>query len=199
MKLDSQKVRWHRDQLGWTLDALAEKAEIAKGTVLRAEHGEDIRPSSGRRIARAFGVEIPALSPEKPGAPSPKVTAPPSPPPEPSFNDVLEERRTTAFIKSLRAYLWDLQLRWNEPGPEPTPGQVKDALDLLQSLFDQNAFEGSWTPAERLELQLLFQAANLLRPIAENRTIEEEEARRKVDEVFEELEEAENRLELIDA
>ena len=67
VKLDGAKVRWHRDQLGWTLDDVAEQAEVAKGTVLRAEHGEDVRPSSGRRIARAFGIEIPELSPEKPG------------------------------------------------------------------------------------------------------------------------------------
>ena len=67
MRLDSAKMRWHRDRLGWTLDTLAEQAEVAEGTALRAEHGEDIRPSSGRRIARAFGVDVSELVPEKPG------------------------------------------------------------------------------------------------------------------------------------
>jgi transcriptional regulator with XRE-family HTH domain len=81
VKLDSAKVRWHRDRLGWTLDTLAEQAEVAEGTALRAEHGEDIRPSSGRRIARALGVDVSELVPEKPGATRPKVAAPPSPPP----------------------------------------------------------------------------------------------------------------------
>jgi transcriptional regulator with XRE-family HTH domain len=66
MRLDHERVRWHRDRLGWTLDTLAEKAEVAKGTVLRAEHGEDVRPSSGRRIARALGVETSDLIPDKP-------------------------------------------------------------------------------------------------------------------------------------
>jgi transcriptional regulator with XRE-family HTH domain len=66
MRLDHEMVRWHRDRLGWTLDTLAEKAEVAKGTVLRAEHGEDVRPSSGRRIARALDVEISDLIPDKP-------------------------------------------------------------------------------------------------------------------------------------
>jgi transcriptional regulator with XRE-family HTH domain len=79
LKLAGDKVRWHRDRLGWTIDDLAEKAEVAKGTVLRAEHGEDIRPSSGRRIARALGAEIPDLVPERPGAPSPKALALSSP------------------------------------------------------------------------------------------------------------------------
>ncbi len=92
MKLDGKKVRWHRDRLGWTLDALAEKAEVAKGTVLRAEHGEDIRPSSGRRIARAFRVEIPELIPEKPGASSSKASAPLL------FKGWLEERCDHAYL-----------------------------------------------------------------------------------------------------
>src|SRR5215217_3845043 len=97
MRLDHERVRWHRDRLGWTLDTLAEKAEVAKGTVLRAEHGEDVRPSSGRRIARALGVEIPDLIPEKPGAADPKEARRSSL--EPSFNDVLEgERRKDVYL-----------------------------------------------------------------------------------------------------
>jgi transcriptional regulator with XRE-family HTH domain len=77
VRLESEKVRWHRDRLGWTLDTLAEQAEVAEGTALRAEHGEDIRPSSGRRIARALGVDISELVPEMPGvATRPKVLRP---------------------------------------------------------------------------------------------------------------------------
>ena len=81
MKLDSAKMRWHRDRLGWTLDTLAEQAEVAEGTALRAEHGEDIRPSSGRRIARALGVDISELVPDKPGVVLPKAGAPSTPGP----------------------------------------------------------------------------------------------------------------------
>jgi len=76
VKLDADKVRWHRDRRGWTLEIAAEQAEVALGTVLRAEHGEDIRPSSGRRIARAFGVDISELVPEQPGVVPPKGGAP---------------------------------------------------------------------------------------------------------------------------
>ena len=79
VKLDSAKMRWHRDRLGWTLDTLAEQAEVAEGTALRAEHGEDIRPSSGRRIARALGVDISELVPDKPGVVLPKAEAPSTP------------------------------------------------------------------------------------------------------------------------
>jgi transcriptional regulator with XRE-family HTH domain len=81
MRLDHERVRWHRDRLGWTLDTLAEKAEVAKGTVLRAEHGEDVRPSSGRRIANALGTEISELIPDKPGRVG-ELAAPLADPPE---------------------------------------------------------------------------------------------------------------------
>jgi transcriptional regulator with XRE-family HTH domain len=76
VKLDADKVRWQRDSRGWTLETTAENAEVALGTVLRAEHGEDIRPSSGRRIARAFDVDISELVPDRPGVVRPKASAP---------------------------------------------------------------------------------------------------------------------------
>jgi transcriptional regulator with XRE-family HTH domain len=76
VKLDADKVRWQRDSRGWTLETTAKNAEVALGTVLRAEHGEDIRPSSGRRIARAFDVDISELVPDRPGMVRPKASAP---------------------------------------------------------------------------------------------------------------------------
>jgi transcriptional regulator with XRE-family HTH domain len=109
MRLDHEKARWHRDRLGWTLDTLAEKAEVAKGTVLRAEHGEDVRPSSGRRIARALGVEISDLIPDRPGAIVPKVESRSSPEPAlPKVDAPREAGRTLADFLNERcghAYL----------------------------------------------------------------------------------------------
>jgi transcriptional regulator with XRE-family HTH domain len=99
MRLDREKVRWHRDRLGLTLDTLGEKAEVAKGTVLRAEHGEDVRPSSGRRIARALGVDISELVPDKPGTTAPKTTAPLS------FEAWLEDRCGSSYLAMPREEL----------------------------------------------------------------------------------------------
>jgi transcriptional regulator with XRE-family HTH domain len=126
MKLDADKVRWHRDSRGWTLETTAEKAEVALGTVLRAEHGEDIRPSSGRRIARAFGVDVSELVPEKPGrikepalagkADAPREAGPeeeqsseaPSPPQLETETD--EERRVVPeSADSLQRYIDDMK------------------------------------------------------------------------------------------
>jgi transcriptional regulator with XRE-family HTH domain len=95
MRLDHERVRWHRDRLGWTLDTLAEKAEVAKGTVLRAEHGEDVRPSSGRRIAKALGTEISELIPDKPE----RVEA--------AYEEATEEFNQRRYSPSLIVQGWD--------------------------------------------------------------------------------------------
>ncbi len=112
MRLDHERVHWHRDRLGWTLETLAEKAEVAKGTVLRAEHGEDVRPSSGRRIAQALGAELSDLIPDKPGrveelVGAGKAEAPPPSGPEDGETPV---SLSDAEVLSTVAALWEAQL-----------------------------------------------------------------------------------------
>ena len=109
MKLDTDKMRWNRDRLGLSLAEVAGKAEVAEGTVLRAEHGEDIRPSSGRRIARALGVELSELIPEKPGrveelAAAGKREAPreAGPTQTPQKNDVELEKALARVLEPVR-------------------------------------------------------------------------------------------------
>ncbi len=148
VKLDGAKVRWHRDQLGWTLDDLAEQAEVAKGTVLRAEHGEDVRPSSGRRIARAFGIEIPELSPEKPGmALAGKAEAPATGPsrkgreqknaslllPDPVEPDE-SERRSSRFAEAIFATADKSVGAMTAPGTDP--GTAAGMVDALLTLHE---------------------------------------------------------------
>jgi|SRR5215204_6505142 len=163
VKLDSAKMRWHRDRLGWTLDTLAEQAEVAEGTALRAEHGEDIRPSSGRRIARALGVDISELVPEKPGVVLPKASAPSTPGPhrtdappraskerlEEYFDRVPEEE--LAYLNETLADFWRLAL----PGEKPRAHVVPDSIDedrvwrfLNKVLTTPNMFTPEATPEE---------------------------------------------------
>jgi hypothetical protein len=118
VKLDTDKVRWHRDRLGWTLDTLAEQAEVAEGTALRAEHGEDIRPSSGRRIARALGVDISELVPDKPGVVLPKAPAREAGQPE--------KVEDTGFRSPSRSYVLPAQ----EPHERGMTGEAQQASDL---------------------------------------------------------------------
>jgi transcriptional regulator with XRE-family HTH domain len=164
VKLDSAKVRWHRDRLGWTLDTLAEKAEVAEGTALRAEHGEDIRPSSGRRIARALGVDVSELVPDRPGVVLPKAAAVPNTPGprstekppraskerlEEYFDDVVEAE--VAYLNETLADLWRLAL----PGEKPEHHFVPENIDtdrvwhyLNKVLTTPNMFTPEATPEE---------------------------------------------------
>ena len=162
MKLDADKVRWHRDSRGWTLETTAEKAEVALGTVLRAEHGEDIRPSSGRRIARAFGVDISELVPDRPGVTAPKAKAlsssgqPSSETPPKASKPRLEEHfdRVSAaeveYLNWILADLWRLGLPGEKPKAHFVPedidtNRVWDFLNFV--LTTPGIFEPELTPA----------------------------------------------------
>ncbi len=61
MKLDGDKLRRARERLGYSMEAVGEVAEMSKNSVLRAEHEEDIRPGTARKIADALGVEVAEL------------------------------------------------------------------------------------------------------------------------------------------
>ena len=74
MKLDENRVRGRRERLGLTLAMLARKAGTSKNTILSAEHGVDIRPTTARKIAEALEVEIDHLLGE---TGSPLAEAPP--------------------------------------------------------------------------------------------------------------------------
>jgi transcriptional regulator with XRE-family HTH domain len=184
------KIRELRLEQGLSQAKLAARAELDPSTVNQIERGvRDAAPLTLRKIAQALGVSFAELLEE---TDSPKDQRRSSR--EPSFNGLLEEeRQATAFIrviKALRTYFWDMRLRWNEPGNRPKPSQIRDALELLQHLIDKGAFEGSWTPDEQVEVQLLFQAANKLKPIAEEMatTEEVEDLRPKADAVFDDIE-----------
>jgi len=87
LRLDGERVREGRERLALSIENVSAKARVSPHTWVRAEHGEEIRPSSVRRIAEALGVEPGQLMGET--APSGKAHAPSPPPPEISE----EERR----------------------------------------------------------------------------------------------------------
>jgi transcriptional regulator with XRE-family HTH domain len=73
LKLDRDKLIRARELLGYGIEKTAEEAGISKNSVLRAEHGEDIRPITARKIAAALGVTVADLYKE---AEFPKAQAP---------------------------------------------------------------------------------------------------------------------------
>ncbi len=74
MKLDTNRVRRARYELGYTLEEVSSEAEVAKGTAIRAEHGREIQASSARKIAGVFGLRVADLLPDV--APLPNGGAP---------------------------------------------------------------------------------------------------------------------------
>jgi transcriptional regulator with XRE-family HTH domain len=64
VKLDGDKVQWARERLGYSMETTAEVAGVAKNSVLRAEHGGDIRPVTARKLAGALGLRVEELLPK---------------------------------------------------------------------------------------------------------------------------------------
>ena len=58
MKLDRDRLQRAREMLGYGLEKTAQEAGISKNSVLRAEHEEDIRPVTARKIAAALDVPV---------------------------------------------------------------------------------------------------------------------------------------------
>lgn len=58
MKLDGKRMRYARYRLGCSLDMVGERSGISKNTARRAERGEEVRPSTARKIAAGLGVEV---------------------------------------------------------------------------------------------------------------------------------------------
>jgi transcriptional regulator with XRE-family HTH domain len=77
LKLDGERVREGRERLALSIENVSATARVSPHTWVRAEHGEEIRPSSVRRIAEALGVEPRQLMGEP--ALLGKAEAPPSP------------------------------------------------------------------------------------------------------------------------
>jgi transcriptional regulator with XRE-family HTH domain len=113
LRLDEDTVRGTRERLGLTLAMVAQRAGTSKNTVMSAEHGADIRPTTARKISGALGVEISDLLGE---SDSPKAEAPPSQ--QLTINGLLaEERRyrpTTQDVQALDRYLSRMQRELDE-------------------------------------------------------------------------------------
>jgi transcriptional regulator with XRE-family HTH domain len=147
LRLDRTELIRARERLGWAIETVAEKARVSKNSVLRAEHGEDIRPLTARKIAAALGVTVADLYRE---IDSPKT-------PQPPLATALESeaRQVLDRVRANRALLehymaeppdedtWDTALfEHYDLGPEPLR-MVADLLDhgtsnqaLLRELVD---------------------------------------------------------------
>ena len=55
------RLRFHRDQQGYSQAELAKLARLSKATVLKAEAGREVRGSSARALAKALRVPLEQL------------------------------------------------------------------------------------------------------------------------------------------
>jgi transcriptional regulator with XRE-family HTH domain len=58
LRLNRKKLLRARELLGYGIEKVAEEAGVSKNSVLRAEHEEDIRPVTARKIAAALHVSV---------------------------------------------------------------------------------------------------------------------------------------------
>jgi transcriptional regulator with XRE-family HTH domain len=58
LRLDKDRLQRAREMLGYGLEKTAQEAGVSKNSVLRAEHEEDIRPVTARKIAAALHVSV---------------------------------------------------------------------------------------------------------------------------------------------
>jgi transcriptional regulator with XRE-family HTH domain len=156
------RVRDARKARDLSQEALAREAGVSLNLVNKLERGVVTDPhySTISGLARALEMTVEELLEEP--APAGKAEAPDQGPAEEEG-----ERLSLAAIRALRAYFWDLRLRWLERDHKPTPEQIRDALDLLRHLQEKGTFEGARTASERFEVQFLLKAAWQLQPIAE--------------------------------
>jgi DNA-binding XRE family transcriptional regulator len=129
LRLDRDRLIRAREMLGYGIETTARAAGVSKNSVLRAEHGDDIRPATARKIAKALNVEVADLYGERE---YPKGEAPPWP--EPSFNDVIEERRFFRFADAFDAAAdrWISKISGSAASDGELAGLVSAALDLYE-------------------------------------------------------------------
>ncbi len=101
MKLKREKVIRAREMLGYGVEKTAEEAGVSKNSVLRAEHGEEIRPLTARRIAAALGVRVADLIGE-----SKTLKA------RPPLHETEDDRRAQGVINNWIAFLDAITDEW---------------------------------------------------------------------------------------
>jgi DNA-binding XRE family transcriptional regulator len=129
LKLDRDELIRARERLGYAVETVAEEAGVSKNSVLRAEHGQDIRPLTARKIAAALGVAVADLYRE-PDYPKGKA----SHSQERLFNNGAhkEERRSPSVAKAVS----DVAEKWHEmaSNPDASPREISEAVGAALAL-----------------------------------------------------------------
>lgn len=140
-------VKELRRRRGWSQKDLARESGVGQDTISGLESGRhEARPSTLRKIAGAFGVEVTDLFGE---VVAPKVAAPPS------LAEFLEERCGHAYLALPKSEFEKMFDRL----PEDAPERRTLALEVNREYNTFCDFPKSVTTAERLSMRRMIRAA----------------------------------------
>jgi transcriptional regulator with XRE-family HTH domain len=172
-------LRAWREAKGHSQRSLAKEANINHFTVLRAERGEDIRPTNAAKIAGALGITVADLMAEEDRPPAPLSGGPsPSTSGQPRTEALLENPHIVDWVsehEGKHAAMSDAEFEdylLNDVDPEIDEDGIPQGLVRLGKLLDE---EEEWVDKDlRRELShggRLYQKADFSTPEAERRTI----------------------------
>ena len=146
------KIRELRIDRGLSQAKLAARAELDPSTVNQIERGaRDASPLTLRKVAQALGVNLAELIEE---TDSPKEVRRSSP--EPSFDDVIDERRLSRFAEVIiaAAERWSEAVSSADMDDAKRFGLIDAALDVSDLINERAEFEGweALTNQERYEI-----------------------------------------------
>ncbi len=145
MRLDPEKVRRARESLGYSIETTGEKGELSPNSVLRAEHGEEIRPSTARRLARALNAEVVDLYP--------KAEAPPRPSRDKAAETKLDELDIASLLQR-NISLSEEMLSAREEGNQDRLDTLDDQLQrVIRAINKKGPFTETAASAKRRRRQ----------------------------------------------
>lgn len=143
MKLDRDRLIRAREVLGYGLEKTAKEAGISKNSVLRAEHEEDIRPGTARKIAIALGVRVADLVIEEG-----ETLKDPAPHEEEIYDPRASELRRENYLTTLFTFARKQTRRWEKEQEIRAAGQnhaffawAREVLDTANT-FSSTVFNG---------------------------------------------------------
>ena len=105
MRLDGSKVLREREIRALNVPDAAKMLGISGNALLNAEHSDDIRPATARKIAAGYSLTVADLYPALGGETAPKAPAQPSPEQAERLREIREKYRP--YVEGLDAYIED--------------------------------------------------------------------------------------------
>src|SRR5919112_996219 len=176
----AHKLRILRAERELSLREAASLTGVAKETISDIERGlRHPHDPTVAKIAKGYGVPVEELLKEPiPLAEAPREAGPP---------EKSEEERRSGYLRSWRAFVYKLIVRWKQDPPESSR-EIAVVLDAMQALLDEGAFERPpeqiTTSDERevsewLDLSFVFRGIDRLNQIADTVQADAEAERRR--------------------